>query len=981
MIARMGIAATLLATALAAVAAPALTLIRDGQPAATIIIAGDAPDSVRRAATELQDYLGRASGAQLPLLTDVRPETGVSLFVGESALTRSLGVTLDGIGPDGYRWQSGDDWLAIVGRDQRGGPVSGMRNPWQFHEVYNPELRLGAFGETGTLYGVYQFLERFCGVRWFMPGELGTVVPAFKDLSVGPLAEQRTPDFSYRYPWFCNFATAPDEALWYRRAGFGGVCPVQAIDSFSFFLKYKDEHPEYFALVDGQRDTGSLCCITGGGNLCLSNEDLLRQMAADIGAYFDSHPDQQFYPVAPNDGMTRVCGCEKCAPQVEPGKGKTGHFSNYIWGFVNRLAAEVARTHPGRNIGTIAYEGYLDPPDAIERLHPAVAVMVCQVRGSFPDPERRRVARDLINRWHAKTDQLYLWEYYRYNLPPFPWCPAAYPHAIAADLSSLKGVSRGEFVESESWQPGGEARIHYPAMQHLNLYVTAKCLWDANLDVDALLTDYVTRFYGPAAEPMGTFWQRAEALHNARPEADPVVKYPCAELDALLKLLERAVALTTADTAERRRVELVRADVRKLRDTLGAPLVRDVPALSSQRVAGPIQVDGDLGDPGWQNSLPQGFVLKNGEAAPYRSLLVSTHDATHLYVGIVNIEPQLDKLIVQAAPGSTDANVWADDCIEVFISPDAAQPARSYQLVVNAAGAVWDGAYGLPEPGPGLFGCQPAWRCAGLRVAVGRSPGRWTVELAIPWAAVGLAGDLLPERVALNAYRARRCGAEPILTAWSPPLQEAHYTPLRFGTVWLKPEPAPVPETACLLPRSTDDVGSGAAAGPGWYIPGGVLDGKPFVGNPNTLTRLDRMLIRFDLAPLALRYGTQGVRQATLRLLPLTVSGPEDVRRIEFSHLQYDSAALEWKDIVSDRVDLVGTLTVRRDTVCRDGLSFDVTAQVNADLAQGRLLAPFRLRDLVSEEGNPDMLPDGLCFPPYPSGQLKLLISTDAGKP
>ena len=976
------IAGTVLVTALAAAAVPALTLVQNGQPVAAIVVAGDAPDAVRGAAIELQDYLRRASGARLPILTDVRPAAGVSVFVGESALTRALGVTLDGVGAEGYRWLSGDGWLAIVGRDQRGGPVSGMRNPWQAHEVYNADLRLGAFGEAGTLYGVYHFLERFGGVRWFMPGELGTVVPTFRDLSVGPLDERRAPDFSYRYPWFCNFATAPDDALWFRRAGFGGVCPVQAIDSFRLFLKYKDAHPEYFALVDGQRDTAALCCITGGGNLCLSNAGVLQQMAADIGAYFDSHPDQQFYPVAPNDGMTRVCGCEACAPQVEPGKGPTGQFSNYIWGFVNRLAAEVTRTHPGRCLGTIAYEGYLDPPDAIARLHPGVAVMVCQTRGSFPDPERGRVARDLIRRWHAKTDQLYLWEYYRYNLPPFPWCPAAYPHAIAADLRSLKGVSRGEFIEAESWQPGGESRIHYPAMQHLNLYVTGKCLWDADLDVEALLSDYVTRFYGPAAAPMDAFWKHAEALHNARPEADTVVKYPCEELDVLLGLLERAAGLTVADSNERRRVELVRADVRKLRDTLGAPLVRDVPALAAARAAGPIQVDGDLAAPAWQNSLPQGFVLKNGEAAPYRSLLVSTHDAAHLYIGIVNIEPQLEKLVVNAVPGSVDASVWEDDCIEVFISPDAAQPKRSYQVVINPAGAVWDGAYGLPEPGPGLFGCQPAWRCAGLRVAASRAAGRWTVELAIPWTALGLDGERLPERLALNAYRCRRCGAEPVLSAWSPPLQEAHYTPARFGTLWLNAPMAAAADVARLLPRSPADIGSGAASGPGWYTPGGVLDGKPFVGNPNTLMRRDRLLIRFDLAPLALRYGIGGVKQATLRLLPLSVHGPDAVRRLELVHLQYDSAALEWKDIVSERVDPVATLEVRRDTVCQDGLTFDVTAQVNADLSQGRLLAPFRLRDLVSEEGgNPDMLPDGLCFPSYVSGQLQLLVRGAADAP
>jgi hypothetical protein len=33
------------------------------------------------------------------------------------------------------------------------------------------------FGENGTLYAVYDFLERFCDVRWYAPGELGLVCP------------------------------------------------------------------------------------------------------------------------------------------------------------------------------------------------------------------------------------------------------------------------------------------------------------------------------------------------------------------------------------------------------------------------------------------------------------------------------------------------------------------------------------------------------------------------------------------------------------------------------------------------------------------------------------------------------------------------------------------------------------------------------------------------------------------------------------
>jgi len=957
------IAMSLAATAwfLVADAAP-LSLVLDGKPTASIVIAADAPDTVTRAATELQAYFERSTGARLEILTDQRPAAGTSIFVGESRFTADLGIAVDAAKPDGYRWRTGDDWLAIVGRDHRGAPVTGLRNPWLPHEVYNSNLKLGAFGEAGTLYGVYHFLEQFLGVRWFMPGDSGTVVPEHATVSIPALDVARAPDFEYRYPWFCNFDASESDALWFRHVGFGGASPVQAIDSFRMFLKYKDDHPDWFALVDGERDFSNLCCITGGGNLCLSNEELLHQMAADIRDYFDAHPGQRFFPVAPNDGMIRICGCEQCASQVAPDAQGHSRFSNYMWGFVNRLAEEVARTHPDHFVGTIAYEGYRDPPDNLARLHPNVAVMICQTRGSFADPDRLRAARDVIQRWQAKTDHLYLWEYYRYNLPPFPWAPAAYPHLIAADLRFLKGISRGEFIEAESWDAGQTVRMHYPAMQHLNLYVTAKCMWDADLDVDALLQDYYTGFYGPAADPMAAFWQRAEAIHTERPLAEAVTKYPTKDLDEMLALLNQAVDATATGTPYRQRVDLVRDDLKKLRDALGTLLVDAASEMDCHLAAGAIQIDGLLDDAAWCNALPQGLVLRSGEAPPCHSWLVSTHGDSHLYVGISNVEP---------AESGTETR--DDERIEVFLAPKALDPKEGYHLTVDTAGATRTDAYEMGDPGPGPFGSQPvAWACEGLRVAVGRTNTRWTVELAIPLEQIGLRADGLPERIAMNVYRSGGTGEGLVRTVWSPPMMEQRDTPDQFGTLWLKDTQAPAVDANRLVPQSTDSIGSGAAGGPGWYTPGGVLAGKPFVGNPNTLTRKDRMVIRFDLAPLALSDGESGVSKASLRLIPVGVSGPEDTRRLELSHLQYDTAVLSWKDIVNEQATVVDIAEAHRDTVIEAGLTFDVTQEVNADLALGRPAAAFRLRDLGSEAGNTDMAPDGVCFPALGSGNLRL---------
>ena len=249
------------------------------------------------------------------------------------------------------------------------------------------------------------------------------------------------------------------------------------IDSFAFFLKYKDTHPEYFALINGKRDLTNLSCIIGGGNLCLSNPDVAKQWIADINDYFDKNPAQFVYPLAPNDGMMKICECKQCQSQINVSMGESGKFSNYIWTFVNKVAEGVALKHPNKLVGCIAYEGYHSPPSNIEKLHPNAAVMICKTRGYYTDKKYREKIKQTIDGWRRKTNNIYIWEYYRYSMPPWRGLPVFFPHIISEDLKFLKDISKGEFIESESWTSGREdTKINYPGMQHLNLYITAKLM-------------------------------------------------------------------------------------------------------------------------------------------------------------------------------------------------------------------------------------------------------------------------------------------------------------------------------------------------------------------------------------------------------------------------------------------------------------------------------------------------------------------------
>jgi len=76
-----------------------------------------------------------------------------------------------------------------------------------------------------------------------------------------------------------------------------------------------------------------------------------------------------------------------------------------------------------------------------------------------------------------------------------------------------------------------------------SLYLAAKIMWDPTLDVDALLGDYFSRFYGPAGEAMQAHFER---LERAYAEADyhtgNVFDIPHVLTPAVMKDLGRSLA-------------------------------------------------------------------------------------------------------------------------------------------------------------------------------------------------------------------------------------------------------------------------------------------------------------------------------------------------------------------------------------------------------------------------------------------------------
>src|SRR5690606_29994223 len=118
-----------------------------------------------------------------------------------------------------------------------GNPIGGPG----LRRLFNRDLGIWIYDQRGSLNAVYGFL-RDLGVRWYMPGELGEIVPQMSSIPLPKIDAVVIPEFAHRQVLVSVFSTSPaEEVLWYLRMGFTGD---EAVGHFSHGLRDIMRRPE-----------------------------------------------------------------------------------------------------------------------------------------------------------------------------------------------------------------------------------------------------------------------------------------------------------------------------------------------------------------------------------------------------------------------------------------------------------------------------------------------------------------------------------------------------------------------------------------------------------------------------------------------------------------------------------------------------------------------------------------------------------------
>ena len=750
-------------------------------------------------AVELAKTLTRSLGVKVWASAKKKP--GVpAIIVGDVEAAKKAGFDPEKMEWGAFRIKSVGKDIIIAGRDD------------------------GVYSE-GTLYGVYDFLERFAGVRFYFPGEIGTITPRIKKWVVPAIDVSDRPDMQTRTMYsvdpFVNNFHGGGPVRWYdtatKKDGVASAhryyriqrrSPFQSCHGLAHLAlseRFGKSHPEYFAMNQrGTREIGTgQNNATKYGHVCYSSEGLKKELILDAkaiqtgkdgktrNAYHKGRPawpngDQTygFFNVMPNDSAY-YCQCPKCKPAFAELKWNKKHSlaaSNLTWKFMTDIANALKKEKVPGYVLTMSYAHYAPVPEV--EIPDNMLVMLA-LTGAWSDltPHAKKVQMDRLKAWRKKLGaRPYLWNYATKFAARIQLVPNCTPRAFGRYYKEVGDDIFGAFLECET---------DYWIFGFLNYYIFGRMMWDKKADADAILAEHYKLMYGAGAPEMTRFfdtlediWMRHIVGKVVETDVGPVSIRPSEFMlwneiysPALRKklsgLLKKAAAKCAKDPDSLKRIAFMRREFYDRLEEGAANYLKttaDVEAwkgyMPGLKANEKITIDGKGDEKAWRKA-PAHYLLPNSsvksEAVEVRTFFKALRDKDNFYFYVECEEPDTAKMTALKRKFD-EFNIWEDNTVEIFLNPSGDRK-TGYQLLFNSLNCLSDNRFKLKS-------MDWKWNSkAEHKVSV--TPGKkWSIEVRIPRNTM----EPCKERLIANVMRSRVVAEHrsPFNT-WSPKINNSQY--------------------------------------------------------------------------------------------------------------------------------------------------------------------------------------------------------------
>ena len=416
----------------------ALQIVENGESNYEIVFLGEASKSQHESAKILQNYLHKISNTSLTIID----ESSQSLNKHKIYIGNINGNDLE------------EQQISIKEEDNN--------------------LFINGGSDEAIRYAVYQFLERFLNCKWYAP-EIENI-PKLESIAIElPISYEYNPEIKTRTVHSRLFYKNHDFAdkLKVTHEAFPYYVPKGRVHTFNKFIpeeSFYKSHPEYFALRGNKRLPTQLC---------LTNNDVVGIVKDSVKAMFESYPESSVISVSSNDN-TQYCTCDNCK-QIDD--EEDSHAGTMI-----RFVNKIADAFPDKTISTLAYQ-YTRKP-CITKPADNVLITLCSIecdRSASIEDKCVDFANDLKG-WHNLTDNIRIWDYttqFTNFLAPFPNL-----HTLKPNIEFFKNNNAKWVFEQHSNNPS--------ELFELRSYVTAKLLWNPDLDFDELVSEFTDGYYHEA---------------------------------------------------------------------------------------------------------------------------------------------------------------------------------------------------------------------------------------------------------------------------------------------------------------------------------------------------------------------------------------------------------------------------------------------------------------------------------------------------
>lgn len=417
----------------------------------------------------------------------------------------------------------------------------------------------------GTLFGAVRFLDRFCGVRFYLPGQLFTSVPRQKpsipavlDIVEEPFVRATSISGSLAVPGYADWLLF---IAGNTRQGLAGTHQHNMWHAFPP-AKFASRWSEIYPLVKGARYIPK-DAADQKWNPCFYEPRLLDAAEEAVLEYYRANPDHLWYSFGIQDSHV-MCECARCAAFVklcverDPKLGRVVAGSELFWHFMNALARRLEKKLPGKRIEGLAYSMTRLPPPF--KLHRNIVVFtnfhIAEMDADpFMKPEDDGVTP--LDRWIGIAGTYGNHDWHQgggYMIPRI------YSGYWSRFMRHLKSKVPFTYQHAETYPNFG--------LDGAKSYVLAQTWWNPDVDTAALWRQFCDDMFGPAAAPMFEYFATLEKLWTSLDNVEgPERKlnrwsnqFVTSESDREVirrcrKLLDGAKSLAQTD-AERKRIEL-----------------------------------------------------------------------------------------------------------------------------------------------------------------------------------------------------------------------------------------------------------------------------------------------------------------------------------------------------------------------------------------------------------------------------------------